>query len=93
VPVIFVHVTIVPTETVSVAGLKAKDPELSVMMVTFFVGPEVVVVGVDAAVVGVVVLPTGVLVVGVGAAVDPVVPQAASRTRAPSVNTQNQLRV
>jgi len=39
---------------VSVAGLKAKDPELSVMMVTFFVGPEVVVVGVAAAVVGVV---------------------------------------
>ncbi len=44
---------------VSMAGLKAKDPELSVMMVTFFVGPEVVVVGVvvvgvDAAVVGVV---------------------------------------
>jgi len=92
---------------VSVAGLKAKDPELSVMMVTFFVGPEVVVVGVDAAVVGVVLpepfaltvvggLPAEGLVVGVGAAVDPVVvalPQAASRTRAPSVNRQNQFRV
>lgn len=86
---------------VSVAGLKAKDPELSVVMVTFFVEPEVVVVGVGvaAAVVGVAltvvgVLPTDVLVVGVGA-VDPVVvalPQAASRTRAPSVNRQNQLR-
>ena len=78
---------------VSVAGLKAKVPELSVMMATFIVGPEgvvvgVVVVGVDAAVVGVV------LTVGEGA-VDPLVvafPQAASRTRAPSVNRQNQLR-
>ena len=91
-PVIFVHVTIVPTGTVSVAGLKAKDPELSVVMVTFIVEPEVVVVGVDAAVVGVVVT-AGVLV---GAGVDPVVvvlPQAASRTRAPSANRLNQLRI
>jgi hypothetical protein len=61
------------------------------MMVTFIVEPEVAVVGVDAAVVGV--LPAGVLVV---AAVDPVVvalPQDASRTRAPSVNKQNHLRI
>jgi len=59
------------------------------MMATFIVGPEGVVVGVDAAVVGVV------LTVGEGA-VDPLVvafPQAASRTRAPSVNRQNQLRI
>jgi len=85
---------------VSVAGLKAKDPELSVVMVTFIVEPEgaVVGVGVGAAVVGVTltvvgVLPAGVLVGAAGAPVVVALPQAASRTRAPSVNRQNQLRV
>jgi hypothetical protein len=51
-PVIFVHVTVVPTEMVSVAGLKVKEPLLSVVMVTIVALPEVVVVAV-----GVVLLP------------------------------------
>src|SRR5215471_10726312 len=97
----FFHMTVVPTGMVRVAGLKAKLPLLSVVMVTVIVGPVMAVVAVG------VVLPAplpyplpnpfvgGVdeldeaLVVGVGADVAPVLvllPQAANRMTAPSAN-------
>ena len=46
--VVFFHMTVVPAGIVSVAGLKAKLPLLSVVIVTVIVGPLI------AAVVGVV---------------------------------------
>ena len=93
--VILVQVTFVPTFTVSVAGLKAKLPLLSVVMVTAWpllaavvavgVVPAVVVVGVVPAVVAVGVFP----VAGVEVEPEPEVvppPQAAKRTSAPSAS-------
>jgi len=84
--VIFVQVTVVPTLMVSVAGLKAKLPLLSVVMVTAWLLPAgVVAVGV----VPVGVVPVGVVpVAGVGVEPEPVVvpPQAAKRTSALSAS-------
>ena len=80
--VILVQVTFVPTLTVSVAGLKAKLPLLSVVMVTAWpLLAAVVAVGVVPAVVDVGVFP----VAGVGVEPEPEVvppPQAAKRTSA-----------
>ncbi len=105
--VIFFHMTVVPTGMFNLAGLKAKLPLLSVVMVTVIVGPLIAAVVVDVvlpplpypypySLVVVDVVPADVFVVAVGAAVDPVLvllPQAASRTTAPSTNRQNKLRV
>jgi type III secretory pathway component EscU len=80
--VILVQVTFVPTLTVSVAGLKAKLPLLSVVMVTAWpLLAAVVAVGVVPAVVAVGVFP----VAGVDVEPEPEVvppPQAAKRTSA-----------
>ncbi len=88
-------------------GTEGKLPLLSVVMVTVIVGPLIAAVVVDAVLpplpypypyplVVVDVVPADVFVVAVGTAVDPVLvllPQAASRTTAPSTNRQNKLRV
>ena len=105
--VIFFHMTVVPTGMVNLAGLKAKLPLLSVVMVTAIVGPLIAAVVVDVVLpplpypdpyplVVVDVVPAGVFVVAVSAAVDPMLVlllQAASRTTAPSASRQNKLRV
>ena len=105
--VVFFHMTVVPTGMVNLAGLKAKLPLLSVMMVTVIVGSLMAVVAVDVVLplllypypyplVVVDVVPANVFVVAVSAAVDPVLvllPQAASRTTAPSASRQNKLHV
>ncbi len=78
-------VTIVPTLIVSVAGLKAKLPLLSVVMVTAWPLLAVVAVGVVPAVVAVGVFP----VAAVGVTPEPEVvppPQAAKRTSALSTS-------
>ena len=85
--VILVQVTVVPTLMVIVAGLKAKLPLLSVVMVTAIALPDVV--GVVALVVGV--LP--VAVVGVVPVPEPLSPpHAASRTSAARANMMSQAR-
>ncbi len=92
--VVFIQMTVVPAEMVSVVGLNANLPLLSVVMVTVLLGPEVAVVAVGVGLL-VGVLPAEVVEVAVGVAVDPVVvllPQAASSTRAPSVSRKNQSR-
>jgi len=102
--VIFFHMTVVPTGMVNLPGLKAKLPLLSVVMVTVIVGSLMAVVAVDVvlpslpypcpyALVVVDVVPANVFVLAVSAAVDPVLvlPQAASRTTAPSASRQNML--
>ncbi len=80
-PVIFVQMTVVPTDMVSDAGLKAKVPLLSVVMVTVFVGP--LGVGVVGAVVAVGAVVGAVVAVGAGvfALLDP--PHAATMKRTP----------
>lgn len=90
---------------VNLAGLKEKLPLLSVVMVTIIVGPLIAAVVVDVVLpplpypyplVVVDVVPVDVFVVAVGAAADPVLvllPQAASRTTAPSASRQNKVRV
>lgn len=86
--VILVQVTFVPTLMVSVAGLKAKLPLLSVVIVTAWPLPAVVAVGVVPTVGGVGVLPE------VGVEVEPVPveepPQAVKRTSMPSVSRTSQ---
>ena len=85
--VILVQVTVVPTLMVIVAGLKAKLPLLSVVMVTAIALPDVV--GVVALVVGV--LP--VAAVGVVPVPEPLSPpHAASRTSAARANMMSQAR-
>ncbi len=105
--VVFFHMTVVPTGMVNLAGLKAKFPLLSVMIVTVIVGPLMAAVVVDVVLsplpypypyplVVVDVMPANVFVIAVSAAVDPVLvllPQAASRTTAPSASRQNKLHV
>src|SRR5260370_15005508 len=73
--VVLLHVTVVPTLMVSVAGLKAKPLLLLLVMVTIWPLPAVVAVGV-------------VPVAGVGVEPEPegVPPQAAKRTSAPSAS-------
>ena len=83
--VMLVQVTVVPTLMVSVAGLKAKLPLLSVVMVTAWPLPAgVVAVGVVPAVVAVGVVP--VAGVGVGPGLE-VPPQAAKSMSAPSASS------
>jgi hypothetical protein len=105
--VIFFHMTVVPTGMVNMAGLKAKLPLLSVVMVTVIVEPLMAAVVVDVVLpplpypypyplVVVDAVPADVFVVAVSAAVDPMLVlllQAASRTTAPSASRQNKLRV
>ena len=86
--VILVQVTFVPTLMVSVVGLKAKLPLLSVVMMTAWPLLAVVAVGVVPAVVAVGVVP----VAGVGVEPEPEgapPPQAAKRTSAPSASRTN----
>src|SRR6266702_7420819 len=75
--VVFFHVTVVPALTVKVAGLKAKEPLLSVMIMTDWALPACVAVAV------------GVLVVGVVPVFVELPPQAARSTSVLSATRQN----
>jgi len=88
-PVIFFQTTVVPTEIVSDAGLKAKVPLLSVVIVTVFVAPVGAVVAVGAAGAVVAVGAAG-AVVAVGVAVVPLEPpQAAKKKRTPTMSRES----
>lgn len=90
--VIFFQTTVVPTGMVSDAGLKAKEPLLSVVMVTVFVAPVGAVVAVGAAGAVVAVGAAG-AVVAVGLFALPVVPleppQAAKKKRTPTISRES----
>jgi len=87
--VVFCQVTVVPTETVNVVGLKAK-PLLPVITVTMFVEP------LGAVGLGAVVAVGAGAVVGVGLLVVPppvLLPQAVSSKSIATASTQNQANI